>query len=97
MSYAYAAFFDYTAPMNGFKSVLMSASMILCPPRLLFTFCIACEVIGVDGFIMYSIIGVLNMALYAVIGAIVAGLRNRFTSAQPQEQKTNGISPFLGR
>jgi hypothetical protein len=65
--YAYAAFHDYTKPLNGFDSALILVSAILCPPQLLFAFCIDCEVGGWDGFIMYSIIGVLNAALYAII------------------------------
>ena len=78
--YAHAAFYDYTKPMNGFKSAVETVSLILCPPQLLFTFCIDCEVIGWGGFIMYSIIGVLNAALYSVIGALVVGLRKTQSS-----------------
>jgi hypothetical protein len=66
--YAYAAFYDYTKPMNGFDFALVAISMVLCPPQLLFGFCIDCEVIGRAGFIMYSIIGGLNATLYALIG-----------------------------
>jgi hypothetical protein len=73
--YAYAAFYDYTKPMNGLNSAVATLSMILCPPQLLFTFCIDCEVIGWDGFILYSIIGALNAALYSVVGALVVSLR----------------------
>jgi hypothetical protein len=72
--YAFAVFHDYTKPMNGLESTAVTVSLILCPPQLLFTFCIDCEAIGWDGFIMYSIIGVLNAALYSVIGALVVGL-----------------------
>jgi hypothetical protein len=72
--YAHAAFNDYTKPMNGLKSAVETVSLILCPPQLLFTFCIDCEVIGWGGFVMYSTIGVLNAALYSVIGALVLGL-----------------------
>ena len=75
VSYAYWTFYDYTKPMNGIRSAVAAISMILCPPQLLFTFCIDCEVDGWDGFIMYSIVGVLNAALYSVIGALVVGLR----------------------
>jgi hypothetical protein len=53
-SYAYWAFYDYTEPMNGVRFAVATISMILCPPQLLFTFCIDCEVIGWGGFIMYS-------------------------------------------
>jgi hypothetical protein len=79
-SYAYWAFYDYTEPMNGIRFAVATISMILCPPQLLFTFCIDCEVIGWGGFIMYSIIGVLNAALYSVIGALVVGLRKTQSS-----------------
>jgi hypothetical protein len=54
---------------------LWMISMILCPPQLLFVLCIDCEVIGMGGFIMYSIIGVLNAALYAILGSVLLGLR----------------------
>ena len=74
-SYAYAAFGDYTKPMNGFRFALLTASMIFCPPQFLFILCIDCEVIGTDGLIMYSIVGVLNAALYAAVGAIFVRLR----------------------
>jgi hypothetical protein len=79
-SYGYWTFYDYTKPMNGIRFVVATISMILCPPQLLFTFCIDCEVIGWGGFIMYSVIGVLNAALYSVIGALVVGLRKTQSS-----------------
>lgn len=75
LSYAYAAFYDYTKPMNGLSLALSVLSVILCPAQLFFAFCIDCEVIGRGGFIMYSIIAVLNMPIYAVFGALVVGLR----------------------
>jgi hypothetical protein len=75
--YAYAAFYDYTKPMNGTKVALTTTSAILCPPQLLFAFCIDCEVIGWGGFTMYSIIGVLNAALYAAIAAVIVGFRKK--------------------
>ena len=80
-SYAYWAFYDYTKPMNGIRTVVATVSMISCPPQLLFVLCIDCEVIGWDGVIMYSIIGLLNAALYAAIGAIVVGLRKKSNSS----------------
>src|SRR5262249_18213792 len=80
-AYAYAARDDYTKPMSGFRYAVTTTSIILCPPQLLFTFCIDCEAIGWGGFIMYSMIGVLNAALYAVIGAIFVSLRRKPSSA----------------
>jgi len=82
-SYAYAAFDDYTKPMNGFRFALWTVSAILCPPQLIFAMCIDCEAIGWDGFIMYSIVGVLNAALYAAVGAIFVALRRRPSSERP--------------
>jgi len=78
--YGAAAFDDYTKPMTGLRLAFWTLSMILCPPQFLFVLCIDCEVIGMDGFIMYSIIGVLNAALYAVIGAAFVGLRRGLSS-----------------
>jgi hypothetical protein len=75
--YAYAAFYDYTKPMNGLRFAMVGLSVILCPPQLLFAACIDCEVIGRGGFIMYSIIGLLNAALYASIGSVVVRLRKK--------------------
>jgi len=85
-SYADAAFFDYSKPMNGFDVMRLTMSMLLCPPQLLFTFCIDCEVIGWDGFVLYSIIGILNMALYALIGFIVVGLRKGTNSPSIEDK-----------
>jgi hypothetical protein len=75
--YAYAAFYDYTKPMNGLRFAMVALSLILCPPQLLFAACIDCEVIGRGGFIMYSIVGVLNTVLYAAIGSVVVRLRKK--------------------
>ena len=80
--YADAAFYDYTKPMSGLRSAEALMSLILCPPQLLFAFCIDCEVIGWNGFIMYSIIGVLNAVLYSLIGALIVGIRRRDGPAQ---------------
>ena len=75
LCYAYSAFFDYSKPANRVDVTLTVISVILCPPQLLFASCIDCEVIGREGFIMYSIVGGLNAALYALIGYIVTSLR----------------------
>jgi hypothetical protein len=76
-SYAYAAFYNYDKPTNGTDFALMTISMILCPPQLLFALCIDCEVIGWGGFALYLIVGALNAALYAAIGGVVVGLRKQ--------------------
>jgi len=79
-SYGYAAFYDYAKPMNGRDAAAMLVSLILCPPQLIFAFCIDCEVIGWDGLIQYAIIGFFNAALYALIGTIFVALRRRPSS-----------------
>lgn len=75
--YVYSIFYDYTKPPNGSDLAVGIASFVLCPPTLLFVGCIDCEVIGWDGFYMFSIIGLLNAALYAAIGAVVVASRKR--------------------
>jgi hypothetical protein len=89
--YLYAAFYDYSKPTNGFDVAVVAISVILCPPQLLFGFCIDCEVIGRGGFIMYSIIGVLNAALYAMIGYIGFVLRNRARSVTNEQKPPMNI------
>lgn len=71
----YAALVDYSTSSHGLGLTLAIISVILCPPQLLFGFCIDCEVTGVGGLIMYSIIGVLNVALYALVGFVFVKLR----------------------
>jgi hypothetical protein len=82
LSYGYAALHDYSKPMNGIDFALLATSMIFCPPQLLFAFCIDCEVIGWNGFAVYSAIAVLNVALYAVVGTLVFGLREKSAKAR---------------
>ena len=75
LAYVDALFYDATKPANGFQLALTVASMILCPPQLIFATCIDCEVVGREGFVMYSIIGVLNMGFYALVGLLIAFAR----------------------
>ena len=75
--YGFAAFHDYSKPWTGLDSALTLLSVIVCPPQLIFAFCIDCEVIGWNGFIQFAIIGILNTALYAGVGAVVARLRKK--------------------
>jgi hypothetical protein len=72
--YAFAVLHDYTKPWTRLDSELTLLSVIVCPPQLIFAFCIDCEVIGWDGFVQYAIIGFLNTALYAAVGTVVASL-----------------------
>src|ERR1700746_3002623 len=44
--YAFAAFHDYSKPWTGLDSALTLLSVIVCPPQLIFPFCMDCEVIG---------------------------------------------------
>jgi hypothetical protein len=88
--YLYAAFYDYSKPMNGADATIGIISVILCPPQLLFGFCIDCEVIGFGGVIMYSIIGILNAALYALIGFMVLKLRKGAASRTSEQEPPIG-------
>lgn len=75
--YAFAALHDYSKPWTGLDSVVSLVSLIICPPQLIFAFCIDCEVIGWGGFVQYAVIGILNTVLYAAIGSVVASLRKK--------------------
>lgn len=72
--YAFAALHDYSKPWTGLDSALTLLSVIVCPPQLIFAFCIDCEVIGWNGLFQYAIIGLFNTALYAAVAAVVASL-----------------------
>jgi hypothetical protein len=67
---------DYTKPTSVTQVVIGLASVVLCPPTLLFAACIDCEPVGWGGVIMFSTIGILNAALYAVIGVGVHFIRH---------------------
>jgi len=75
--YAFAALHDYSKPWTGLDPALELLSVIVCPPQLIFAFCIDCEVIGWGGFVQYAVIGFFNTALYAAAGAVVASLRKK--------------------
>jgi hypothetical protein len=69
---------DYTKPFGVLDDVLALANAILCPPVLLFTWCIDCEygtTAGVEVNLVF--VGLLNAALYAAIGHGVARWRER--------------------
>jgi hypothetical protein len=86
-AYAYAAFFDYSKPTTGLDVALTIVSVVLCPPQLIFGFCIDCEVIGWSGFMMYSIVGILNATLYALIGFIVSTLQKGQARRPPKRSR----------
>jgi hypothetical protein len=75
--YAFAALHDYSRPMTSFESTLILLSIVVCPPQLIFAFCMDCEVIGWGGLFQYAVVGFLNTALYAAVGALVASLRKK--------------------
>ncbi len=68
---------DYSKPMGAMATILWILSLVVCPPSLLFAWCLDCEVIGWTGVVIYSIIGVLNAALYAAVGAAVTAWRKQ--------------------
>ena len=72
---------DYTKPFGLLDAVFGLANLILCPPVLLFAWCIDCEYGTPAGFeVNLVIVGLLNALLYAVIGLAVASQRNRNNS-----------------
>ena len=75
--YVYVLTFDYTKPHGPKDLAIGIACFIFCPPTLLFTMCIDCEVSGWGGVFWFSIVGVLNAAIYVAIGSVVDSLKRR--------------------
>ena len=69
---------DYAKAFGLLDFVLYAANVILCPPILLFSWCIDCEY-GTPAGIEVNLImvGLLNAALYAVVGTALARRRKR--------------------
>ena|ERR1700739_5015119 len=75
--YACESLVDFSAPPGRFDIPLAVLALVLCPPQLLFAWCIDCEVTGWGGLIVFSIVGSLNAGLYAIYGLILVALRKR--------------------
>jgi hypothetical protein len=73
----------YPSSAGSLDVVLYAANVILCPPILLFTWCIDCEYGTPAGVEVNPImVGLLNGALYAVVAAAIARRRKRKTSRE---------------
>jgi hypothetical protein len=69
---------DYARSPGTLDLVMYAANVILCPPILLFMWCIDCEYGTPAGLeINLVIVGLLNAALYAMVGMAVARHRRR--------------------
>lgn len=91
--YLIGTYHDYTKPFTLLDAVLGFADLILCPPALLFAWCIDCEYGTPAGLVTNLIIvGLLNTALYAAIGFVIAfrGRRRSSPSSQGQESGKRG-------
>jgi hypothetical protein len=74
--YVIGVYHDYTKPFGLLDDVWVMANIILCPPVLLFAWCIDCEYGTPAGLeVNLVIVGLLNAALYALIGLAVARRR----------------------
>ncbi len=75
--YVLWTYHDYARPLGPLGFVLYAANVILCPPILLFSWCIDCEY-GTPAGVQTNliIVGLLNSALYAMI-AIAAARRRK--------------------
>jgi hypothetical protein len=71
--YVLWTYHDYTKSFSPLDGVLAVANVILCPPVLLFAWCIDCEY-GTPAGLQVNLItvGLLNAGLYAAIGMAVA-------------------------
>ena len=74
--YIFGVYRDYTKPAGVLDIVAAIANIILCPPVLLFAWCIDCEYGTPAGLVVnLAIVGLMNAALYAAIGLAVAQRR----------------------
>jgi len=79
--YVLYSYHDYTKSPGTLELVMYAANVILCPPILLFMWCIDCEYGTPAGFeVNLIVVGMLNAALYATVGMAVARYRRRKTS-----------------
>jgi hypothetical protein len=76
--YVLWTYHDAAKPFGRLDFVWYAANVILCPPILLFSWCIDCEYGTPAGFqTNLIIVGLLNAALHAMIGIAIARLRRR--------------------
>ena len=81
--YVLGVYHDYTKPFGLLDTAWVVANIILCPPVLLFTWCLDCEYGTPAGLeVNLVIVGLLNATLYAVIGLAVAWRREGKRSAR---------------
>jgi hypothetical protein len=73
--YSCESLVDWSAPPGRFDIPLGVLALVLCPPQLLFAWCIDCEITGWGGLIMFAIVGGLNAGLYAIYGVAFVALR----------------------
>ncbi len=76
--YVFNSYRDYSNSAGPLDLVLFAANVILCPPILLFIWCIDCEYgtpAGVE--VNLIIVGLLNGALYAMVAIAFARRRKR--------------------
>jgi hypothetical protein len=76
--YVFNTYHDYPNAPGPLDFVLFAANVILCPPILLFIWCIDCEYGTPAGIeVNLIIVGLLNAALYAMVGTALARRRKR--------------------
>ena len=81
--YVLGVYRDYAKPFGPVDDAVAVANIVLCPPALLFAWCIDCEYGTAAGLqVNLVIVGLLNAALYAAIGLLVAQRRERKRGAR---------------
>lgn len=88
--YLIGTYHDGTKPFTPLDAVLGLANIILCPPAVLFAWCIDCEYGTPAGLVTnLLIVGLLNTALYAAIGFVIAFRGPRSSSATSQRTESD--------
>lgn len=91
--YALGTYHDYTKPSGPLDAVLGLANIVLCPPVLLFYWCIDCEYGTPPGVIVFlAMTGILNAALYAAIAFVIL-FRGRKTDISTGKNHGEPSSP----
>jgi hypothetical protein len=76
--YVLYTYHDYARSPGTLDLVMYATNVILCPPILLFMWCIDCEYGTPAGLeVNLILVGLLNAALYAMVGVAVARRRRR--------------------
>jgi hypothetical protein len=97
--YILGVYHDYAKPSGFLDTILAFANVILCPPILLFVWCIDCEYGTAAGLeVNLVIVGLINAALYVVIGLAISRWREGKVSKNwPDDRVGTSLDSTAGK